>query len=61
MFGYLQFAGWHLCEKRFYILLFTLYKHENINFEWISVQLGVLMGTFAVSVQGRPFISILSR
>jgi len=48
---------------QFYILAinYALYKHENINLERISVQLGVLMGTFAVSVQGRPFISILSR
>ena len=34
---------------------YAVYKHENINFGCISVQLEVLMCTFAVSVQGRPF------
>ena len=43
------------------IFNFTFFAHENINFEWTPVQLGVLMGTSAVSVQGRPLIGILLR
>ena len=41
--------------------IYRLYSHTLMNIGQISVQLGVLRGTFAVSVQGWPFISILSR
>ena len=40
---------------------YRLFSHKHMNIGQISVQLGVLMGTFAVSVQGWPLISILSR